>query len=387
MGVIVILIVAIGGLGYLYYGTSVIGGKSHTLNVQTQITTQTVTSVTGNAATSSPDTLAITVDDPGISSPIGSAVVTIYPAAGTPIVGSPGQSYNGLTASESGTAGSSSGTYTTSKAYYGGSTLVVEVHKANYVTEFWQITAPTVTGCQGVCSTAAPLSLNMLNGPTMTIKLADQSGNFFTSNSTKPISGVVSKSTETDAQLAGYGVYNFTTMSTTSQTFTVYIYNTAVNTGWASTWDPINKIMQHMVLQIENSNGTASVSSLPTFICPAYTGVAPSSFTSEDGCLGSRTVGTAQYWGIVQNDGYVASSATAIAGGVTQFKVGSTIVAGSGEQSYSFTVSKGSLTAGKAQEFQLQLEQNASESYFVTNGNYGPNAATIGSAFTFWVAA
>ncbi len=361
IGLLAVGLIVVIAFVYLQAHPGILGGTPG----QNVITTTTTSGQTGSGNVV---TFINFLDvDPGAQSDISSATISVYPAAGV-VIG--GQSYSGAQLSE--TITSSTSAVKSGDQYPAGATLFLKVAKANYVTEYDQVVvpAPTANQIQG----GLPVSLTVYQPllGTASVVVANNLGYTLTSNSSSTGWGT----TYTNAHDAAMGHYNYTTAGTSSVTFTITLYNTAANSGWADSYDPINLQNWNLVSQLSTTGTSVAVS----------------------GITQSRAVGSSTYWFQQMNSGYDSTSGLAcsetgancvsnsgVSGGWTQFTVGQTVYGGS--TSYSISVNKGSLAHGSTQELVIQFYDYSSVSWFIANGNYGANSATLGSAFDFWLGA
>lgn len=145
------------------------------------------------------------------------------------------------------------------------------------------------------------------------------------------------------------GVVNMSGYSSTPLQLTVTLANSVDNTGYVSSYDPLNRI---------NLDAVVLTSSATSYMTIQNAGVyAPR--------------GTVSNWLKVQNDDLITKH---LVGGV-YLKPGS--------QSYTVTIYSGSLpdgASGANQTVTFNLYKNFDTTYFAAQGIGGPNAAAIGSA-------
>jgi len=231
---------------------------------------------------------------------------------------------------------SSTGIATSSLPYKSGTNLVLEVIATNYVTRFVPVTVPQMSPSDAQALTTNFVSLRDVKLGTPSIQVMYNGVNY-----------------------AGTTL-NFTTLGVTSVTLTVSIYNTLPNSGWISSYDPVNQQNLNLVAQLYTTGSSV-----------ALTG------------LSSVLRGTSTYYLQKVNDGY--SNGQVVAGGFSSQSIGGATTGG--VFTYTFTIAKGSLAHGQTQAFTLQLYQSADPNLFAQTGTYGPDAAALGSAITVTFAA
>lgn len=184
--------------GYIHINTS-------SLDIFNKATT--TTAELNGVAVNKP--LKITVHDSLKGTAVGGATIYIY---------------KGQTLMETLTT-DSSGQAVTSLSYPSGEQLNVLVVNGNSK-EWVQITVPYMNKYDAQSSPDNPITIDMFTLGSYVIKVTDQFGNVYSSG----------------------GVVNFTTLGTDTITLTISIYNTLDNTGYRSSYDPINHVKWDAVL-------------------------------------------------------------------------------------------------------------------------------------------
>lgn len=209
----------------------------------------------------------------------------------------------------------------TALPYQSGTTLYVKILKSGYVTRWMQVTVPKMTPTDAQAQTTNYISLQTVPLGTYTIKVTDQFGNVYTDGSD----------------------LNFTSLNVSTVSITISIYNTVDNTGYISSYDPLNGINLRSVLVLGTAGSDVSIS----------------------GAGGSITRGTNSYWCITVNDD-----------GLTRQIIGNQYVK-PGVTSITFTINKGALSAGEEQDFTFTLYAYFDQTYFAQNGIGGPDASSL----------
>lgn len=359
--IVVILILVISASAYLYYPPT----KQQAVTVTTHDSTQpppgnvagkiqfVITNVL-TGATSTPTTFKV------------------YPAAGSTVAG---VTYGGKTPSETVTI--SSGTGTTGDVYAPGTVLNIYGVLSGAATMYWQITAPGVTQTQQAYGTAAQLGLSMITTPTLSMSVTDDKGNVYATGKAMNFTNTDNDgdSCATDFVSSGYCV------GETSVSLTMTITNTAANTGFLSSYDPLNNQNWCSAMVVTESGTDANEISVSGF---------PSTY-------GSYTTGTTRHWMTTLPDGFQASAYNPIAantfvnptcaayttatGGLSVETQGSTNVGGS--VVIHFTVTQNGQDVGDTQtlSFQPWLYFDLATA-FSNGGNGGATAAVLGSPYT-----
>ena len=250
------------------------------------------------------------------------------PIAGQAVSGASVLVYEGNVLKESLTT-DSAGKATTSLPYKSGTQLYIKVVNGNSK-EWKAITVPYMSPEDAQSLTTNFVSIPFFTLGTYTIKVMDQFGNVYASGDT----------------------VNFTTLGVSTVTLTITIYNTVDNTGYVSSYDPINKVNWYAYL-VTSTSGTA---------------------VGITGFDQSVQRGTTTYYLVhVPDDG------------LTRQLVGQTYVK-PGTWSYTITINKGTLTAGQSQAFTITLYAYFDPQYFAANGVGSPDALAL-ATFTLNVGA
>jgi hypothetical protein len=216
----------------------------------------------------------------------------------------------------------STGMATTGGMYSSGTVLNVLVVSSNSK-QWFKITVPQMSPADAQSLTVNQVVIPFWSLGSFTIKVTDQFGNTYSSG----------------------GAVNFTTLGVSSVSITVTIYNTVDNTGYKSSFDPINNVNWYAVLSTSTGGSAVAVSG-----------------------LGSSVMrGTTTYYLTQVSDD-----------GLTRQLVGQTYTK-TGVTSVTFTVNKGSLAHGSSQTFTLALYAYFDPQYFATNGIGSPDALQLTS--------
>lgn len=365
----VVLIIALGA-AVIYevvpgVRTSVGGMAANITNTNTNTSTGT-----GTLAGLVAGKIQFNVQDPLAGAAGTTQAITVYPAAGT-VIG--GVTYSGGTASDTLTA--SSGSATTTQFYPPGATLYVKVSLTNYETEYLKVTSPGVTPAMQAQGTAAPVTLVEPKLPTIVMTLTDDKGNTYASNGNKI--NFTSSGTCTSGDNC---------LGENSITLTLTITNTAANTGYISTHDPLNNVNWCTLAQAVEGGTSVNKMTVSGF---------PTSY-------GAFTVGSTRYWQTTIPDGMATSgntiqsnyfnnpacggSATIATGGLSTQTVGTTHVGGT--TSFSFVIGKGSLAHGNTLTLTVNLYSYGDPAYAAQNsGTPSPSDVALGSSFIINIAA
>ena len=241
------------------------------------------------------------------------------------------------------TSSSSSNPVQFSSSYYTGNQYTFAVGKSGYVTYYDTMTLPTLGLAGGQTYASVPNIYTMQVG-TFVITAAWQNGTTFSSATT----------------------YNFTSGSQLStQNIKITVSNTLANSGWASSYDPVNKQNQNLVLSINDTNSAQYL----TITSPTT----------------KLTRGSSSYYptvipdGVSQLNGVISSTSQVSSSGATTVTIGQSTVGGT--YTITLTVAKGSLTHGSSETVGMSLYDYADATVFAgPNGNlgtYGPNAASL----------
>jgi len=131
----------------------------------------------------------------------------------------------------------SNGIIASSNEYRSGTHLIIEVAKTGYVTQFYDYVVPTMSQADLAKNptTHYTKDLAITNLGAYTITVVDSTGTSYTSGTTQ---------------------LDWSDAGVSQMAFTVTIYETNTNEGWASSYDPINRQNQNMVAQMSfNSTG------------------------------------------------------------------------------------------------------------------------------------
>jgi len=255
--------------------------------------------------------LKISVIDPIAGQALASATVQIYDANGNLM--------ETLTTDSSGQA-------TTAMSYKSGSIIYAYVESGN--TKLWQkITVPYMSQYDAQASSVNPVTIQAFTLGTYVIKVMDQFGNVYSSG----------------------GTLNFTTLGTNTVSLTIQIYNTQDNTGYKSSYDPLNKVHWDAVARLYATN--------PDFVV--------------SGLTNSVDRGTTTYWLQQVPDQ-----------SLTRQKVGDQYTS-TGVYTFTVTINKGGLSS--TQTLNIDLMGYFDPNYFAQNG-IGSNAQVSLATFTLNIA-
>jgi len=220
----------------------------------------------------------------------------------------------------------SAGIANTTKPFASGKSLNVKIVESSYVTKWQTVTVPQMNDADKT-QDYNYISLDTRNiGTYTTIRV-------FNENSGSSVSDG--------------GAINITDYSSTPLKLTVTIANSEDNSGYISSYDPLNKINLNAVMVTSSTTSYMTVQNAGTY--------APR--------------GTVSYWLQTCNDELI-----------TKHLVGGTYVK-PGQQAFSFNVYKGSLTSAANQTINIDLYKYFDTSYFATQGIGGPDAATMATQF------
>ncbi|MDE2040542.1 MAG: hypothetical protein KGJ45_11090 [Elusimicrobia bacterium] len=363
VGVVIVLLLIIVAGAAIYYaippGTAV-----------GPVTIKTTTTGTGPATNPNnvPGKIQFIINNPFSGATATPTTFKIYPASGS-VVG--GQTFGGKTPSE--TVSISSGSGTTADMYAPGTVLNVYEVLSGSETMYWQEVAPGVTPAMQAQGTAAQMNLGDPATPTVKITVVDDHGNSYVSGTS--IANFTS---------SGHCTSNNFCLGETSITFTVTITTTSANSGYFSTFDPIN-----------NQNWCAAVQMKENGTDPNIIGVSgfPNSY-------GAFTVGSTRYWQETIPDGASTSTSNLItggafesaaepntcsqytnaSGGISTQTQGGQIVGGS--VTYKFTATQGSLAHGNVLVLTPSVYQSYDPVYAAQNsGSGGATVAQLANAY------
>lgn len=279
----------------------------HVNNTQSILGTQT--QAPNGVAVNKP--LKISVIDPIAGQALASATVQIYDANGNLM--------ETLTTDSSGQA-------TTAMSYKSGSIIYVFVESGS--TKLWQkVTVPYMSQYDAQASAYNPVTIQAFTLGTYVIKVMDQFGNVYSSG----------------------GTLNFTQLGTNTVSLTIQIYNTQDNTGYKSSYDPLNKVHWDAVARLYADN--------PDFVV--------------SGLTNSVDRGTTTYWLQVVPDQ-----------ALTRQKVGDQYTS-TGVYTFTVTINKGGLTS--TQVLNIDLMGYFDPAYFAQTG-IGSNAQLQLATFTLNIA-
>ena len=252
-----------------------------------------------------------------VTKPLQIAVVD--PIAGSAVSSATVKLYEDKILKESLTT-DSNGKATSTLPYMSG--MGLNIYVANGNSKMWeQTTVPYMSPEDAQALTTNFISIDFFTLGTYSIKIMDQFGNVYTSG----------------------GSLNFTTLGVDTVTLTITIYNTQDNTGYKSSYDPINGVNWYAYL-VGSTAGTS---------------------VTVQGFEQSVQRGTTTYYLVhVPDDG------------LTRQLVGQQYVY-PGTWSYSITLNKGSLTSGSSQSFTFTLYGYFDPSYFATNGVGSPDVLSL----------
>jgi len=219
----------------------------------------------------------------------------------------------------------STGIIASGNEYRSGTHLKIGVSKTNYVTQYYDYTVPTMAEAdlQKNPTTHYTKDLTITALGTYTITVVDSTGTSYTS---------------------GSGTFNWSAAGVTQMAFTVTVYETGSNEGWASSYDPINRQNQNMVAQMSfNGSGYQSISS---------------------GYTSSYTWGSAKSWFKVLDDGTLSK------------QVQGTQTLKNGVSSFTIMVKQGSLSSG-CERLTIDLRDYFDVSLFAQQGDGGANDASL----------
>lgn len=341
---------------------------------QKQATVQTTTTAQGVTPGNVAGLIAFVVSNPLSGTSASPTTFRIYPASGS-VVG--GQTYGGKVPSESVTI--SSGTGTTAQSYTPGITLYILGELSGSQNIMWKVTAPGVTTLQAAYGTAAQVSLALPAAPTLSLSITDDKGNVYKSGSS-----INFTDSDTDSDCAADSSPAGFCVGETSVTLTLTITNIVANTGYISSYDPINA--QDWCSALVATEGGTDVNKI---------GV--SGFPST---YGAFNVGTIRNWQTTLPDGFsptainpilpnnfadtACSTYSTATGGLSTQTQGSTNVGGTVIQK--FVIKQNSLGVGDSLTLSFQPWLYYDPVYSATNsGNGGATAATSGSPFVLTV--
>ncbi|MEN3052013.1 MAG: hypothetical protein ABC596_09415, partial [Candidatus Methanosuratincola petrocarbonis] len=110
------------------------------------------------------------------------------------------------------------GTATTAVPYASGTQLYIGKAASGYVTEYSQVTVPQMSRVDAESLSSNLIAQTMTKKPSLVITVTDRNGNVISNGGSFNMSGL------------------------TSAQFTVTIVNTLDNSGWKTSYDPVNKV-------------------------------------------------------------------------------------------------------------------------------------------------
>ncbi|MEM4301552.1 MAG: hypothetical protein QXQ70_03160 [Candidatus Caldarchaeum sp.] len=270
---------------------------------------QTTTTVGGGVDVTKPLRLAVLNAHAGSS--VSSATVTVY---------------KGQTVSESGTSGTD-GTFTTALPYRSGESLQIKIVKGSSI--LW---VPLIVP-KMLPADAQSLAYNPVELRTYTI------GTY-----------VITVIRSTGASISSGGTFNFTANGVTQETFTISVFNTADNTGFISSTDPLTGRRLGAFLEV-----TLSGAKFDKFLV--------------SGLPGYRSTGSSNSWTRPVSDMEL-----------TRIKVGNTVTQ-PGSFSVSLTVDASPASTGDTATMSIRLNLLADEQRFLSLGDKGSDAV-VAATFT-----
>ncbi|MEM4273967.1 MAG: hypothetical protein QW420_06405 [Candidatus Caldarchaeum sp.] len=259
-----------------------------------------------------------------VTKPVKFAVIDSY--AGSGVSSAAVTVYKGSVISESLSSGSD-GTVQTALTYRSGEQLNVKVVKGTSV--YWaRVTVPKMSPADAQSLGYNPVEIRTYTLGTYTITVIRSTG----------------------ASMTNGGTFNFTSQGVTQETFTVSVFNTADNTGFKSSEDPINNRRLGAFLEV-----TLSGSNFDKFIV--------------SGLQGYRTTGSSNSWTRTVSDNELS-----------RIKVGDTVIQ-PGSFSVSITVDSSPASVGNTAVLTIRLNVKADEQRFLQLGDKGPDA-TVAATFT-----
>jgi hypothetical protein len=221
----------------------------------------------------------------------------------------------------------SNGIIASGREYKSGTHLKIEVAKSGYVTQFYDYVVPTMSEADlsknPTTHYTKDLTITYLG--TYSISVVDSSGTSYTTGST---------------------TYNWTDKGVTTDTFTITIRETVANRGWASSYDPINKQAQNVVVQMYfNGSGYQSIA---------------------NGYSSSYTWGSVKSWFKTIDDSTLCrqtQGASVLKEGITTFTI---------------TVNQGAFASG-CEQLTVDLRDYFSTTLFAQQGDGGASDASLAS--------
>lgn len=253
--------------------------------------------------------------------------------------------YSGQTKLDSGSA-SSAGIYTTTSFYTPGESLNVLVSKgATHANQYFTVNVPQ-TSIIGQGTSAGiqvyPIVLNFWTLGTYTLTMVDNFGNTYST-------GACFNGTSGTGSQCG-GSSTAAKPGSFPATLTVNIYDSVTNTGYTSSYDPINNVNWNAFV-VMSSAGAASVR----------------------GYGSSVQRGSTTYYLTQVPDSNLAC-----------IQIGQTITGCS--TSVSYTIAAGTITHGNTETETINFYTNFGSAYFAANGVGSPSVITAATAVTIKIA-
>lgn len=265
-----------------------------------------------------------------VTKPIQFAVMD--PLAGSKVVSATIKVYDGTTLIETLTTDATTGLASTSMPYPSGKVLNVQVSKTLYVTRWQVITVPKMSPDDAQSLTTNYVQLTTATLGTYAITVQNSAGTAYTTG---------------DA-------INMTDYASTPMQLTVTLRNNVDNTGYISSYDPVNKVNLNPALLTSSSTSYMTIQNAGAYV----------------------PRGTVSNWVLVPTDT-----------GLTKELVGS-IYKQQGQQAFTITLYKGTLTSSANQTVTFDLYKYFDLAHYTQQGIGGPDAATAASQFslTFYTA-
>lgn len=265
-----------------------------------------------------------------VTKPIQFAVMD--PLAGSKVVSATVKIYDGITLVETLTTDDTTGLVTTSMPYPSGKVLNVQVSKTLYCTRWETVTVPKMNPDDAQSLTTNYVQLTTYTLGTYAITVQNSAGTAYTTG---------------DA-------INMTNYASTPLQLTVTLRNSVDNTGYISSYDPINMVNLKPALLTSSSTSYMTIQNAGSYV----------------------PRGTVSNWVLVPTDT-----------GLTKELVGS-IYKQQGQQAFTITLYKGTLTSSANQTVTFDLYKYFDLAHYTQQGIGGPDAATAASQFslTFYTA-
>ncbi len=259
-----------------------------------------------------------------VTKPIRLVVMDEY--AGAAVSSASVQIYRGTMPVETLTSGSD-GTVTSALTYRSGETLNVYITKGS--SKYWAaLTVPKMSPLDAQSLAYNPVTVKTFTVGTYTITVVRSTG----------------------AALSSGGTFDFSAAGVTQESFTISVFNTADNTGYITSSNPI-----------ENRK-------LGAFLEVSVTGTNYDKFIVS-GLSGYRTTGSGNTWTRPVSDAEIS-----------RVKVGNTVIR-PGSFSTVITIDAGPASSGQSATLTIKLNLFADETRFLTVGDKGPDAL-VAATFT-----